>query len=153
MKRANIVSSIFLLIIAILIFGSSVKMQYLTKDGVPGPGFMPLWTSVFIGIVALLILYMNIVRNKPDSDKNPEFDKKFWLNSVKVLGVSAACLLITKLTGMLAAIGLMTGFLSWLFGTKSTKTNILLVIIPPVVFYFVFQVGLEIIFPKGLLGF
>lgn len=153
MRRANTITAILMLLFASYVFVDSIHMEYITKDNVPGPGFIPLWTGVLIAVVALLVLFYNVILNKPDSTESPKFDRKFWENSLKVIGGSAVSLLLVKLLGMLISIGLLTGFLSWTLGTKSWKINLLLMILTPVFFYFVFQQALEVNFPQGMFGF
>ncbi|HWJ02290.1 MAG TPA: tripartite tricarboxylate transporter TctB family protein [Verrucomicrobiae bacterium] len=153
MKRANIITAILMLIFAGYVFIDSIRMEYLTVDKVPGPGFIPLWIAVLIAVIALLILIYNLALNRPDTDKNPSFDRKFLFNTLKVIGGSALSMMLVKPLGMLVSIGLLTGFLAWSMGTKGWKTNLLLSILTPVFFYLIFQQGLEVNFPKGLFGF
>jgi putative tricarboxylic transport membrane protein len=153
MRRANIITAILMLMFAGYVFIDSIRMEYMTSDKVPGPGFIPLWIAILIGIVSLLILLFNAVINRSDTDKSPRFNLRFFSNTLKVIGGSSLSMICVKFLGMLISIGLLTGFLSWSMGTKGWKTNLLLTVLTPVFFYLIFQKALEVNFPQGIFGF
>lgn len=152
MRRANIVTSLVVLVIAAYIMYEAISMDYIL-DNVPGPGFIPLWTGGLMALIALVMLYRNAVLNKPESSKPPGFNRDFWRISGIVIGGSAAGMLLVYVIGMLAALGVLTGFLSWALGTKSKVTNVVLAVATSVVFWLLFEVALEVSFPKGIMGF
>lgn len=126
-------------------------MKYL-DDGVPGPGFWPIWVAILIGGLSLILLY-GAIRSRPDSTSKPVFTKEFWRNSAIVIGGSAIIMLLVQFIGMLAGIGILVGFLSWMMGTKSYRTNVALAVLSPVFFWLVFEKALDVRLPIGLLGF
>ncbi|MBZ4654436.1 MAG: hypothetical protein JG781_1777 [Peptococcaceae bacterium] len=152
MKGANIITSIVLLLFGAYVIWDAIKMEYII-DNVPGPGFLPLWTGIFIIGLAFLMLYNNTLGNKPDSTKDPSFDKTFLRNVLVVIGSSTLAMVLVKVVGMLVAIGLLTGFLSWATGTKNMKVNAALTVVTPFIFWLVFEKALEVNFPNGLFGF
>jgi hypothetical protein len=152
MRRANIVSGVLVLVIAVYIIYEAITMQY-TIDNVPGPGFIPFWAGALMALIALIMLYKNGILRQPETEKGPGFTKQSCRNVGIVIGGSTIGMLLVYVLGMLPAMGLLTGFLSWMLGTKSKVTNIALAILTPIVFWIMFEVALEVNFPKGLLGF
>jgi len=151
MRRADIITSLAILIISLYFIWDAVRMEYVI-DGVPGPGFFPVWIAILMSVVALFILY-GAVRDKSSAGKKPIFNQKFWRNTGIVIGGSVLAMLFIDTIGMLAAVGLLTGFLSWALGTKSYKTNLALAVFTPLVFWLIFEHALQVNLPKGLLGF
>jgi hypothetical protein len=91
MRRADIITSLAILIISLYFIWDAVRMEYVI-DGVPGPGFFPVWIAILMSVVALFILY-GAVRDKSRAGKKPIFNKKFGRNTGIIIGGSllAAC--------------------------------------------------------------
>lgn len=153
MRKANIITSLIFVTCSLYIMVQSLGMEYMDKDGVPGPGFVPMWAGALIGMLSLLMLYMNTIGNRPDSNKEQVFDKRFVKNAATLLGASAIAMALVPVLGMLTCIGLLTGYLSRALGTKNIKANIAMAVLTPVAFWLVFTLALEVRFPEGLLGF
>lgn len=153
MKKANIITSLVLLVMSVYIVIMSYGYGYHDEEGLPAAGFVPLWTGAMIGLLSLIMLYSNTIGNRPDSNKTKVFDKRFYKNLLVLLGSSIVAMLLVPVIGMLAAIGLLTGYISWALGTKNMKMNIALMVLTPVAFWLVFSKLLEIQFPAGIFGF
>jgi hypothetical protein len=138
-------------VISLYFIWDAISMEYVI-DGVPGPGFFPLWIAILMGVIALFILY-DAARNKSEENKKPIFNKKFWRNTGIVIGGSVISMLLMYIIGVLAAVGLLTGFLSWALGTKGYKINLSLTVFTPLAFWLIFEQALQVNLPKGLLGF
>lgn len=151
MRRADIVIGLLLLFGSLYLIFDASKMNYLS-DGVPGPGFWPIWVAIMICAMALLLL-VGSIRSQPKAASKPVFTKEFWRNSAIVIGGSAVAMLLVQFIGMLAGIGILVGFLSWALGTKSYKMNMALLIISPFFFWLVFEKALDVRLPASLLGF
>ena len=151
MRRANIVSCILVLLLAIYIMVQAVSLEYMIESA-PGPGFLPMWTAVFMILIAGILLYSTTFGIKGESTPTPVFKKESISIILTVIGGSVGCMLITYLLGMLVAIGLMIGFLSRALGYKYWRTNISLALLTPVAFWIIFQLGLQVELPSGLLG-
>lgn len=151
MWRANIITGLLLLFASFYLIVDAGRMTYFI-DGVPGPGFWPIWVAILICGLALLLLY-GAVRDRSNVILKPVFNKEFWRNSAIVIGGSAVAMLLVQFIGMLAGIGILIGFLSWALGTKSYKTNVALAVISPIFFWLVFEKALDVRLPTGLFGF
>lgn len=152
-RKANIITSLVLIGISLAIMLHSLQLGYHDGEGLPGPGFVPLWAGALIGILALMLLYANTLGNRSDSAKQTVFDKKFARNVAVLIGSSALALALSKLVGMLVAIGLLAGYLSRALGVKKLTTNIAMTVLTPLAFWLVFGMLLEVRFPAGIFGF
>lgn len=153
MRKENIVTSIVLLIVSAYIIMQSIGMEYKNEDGIPGPGFIPLWAGAILGFLSLLNLYQNMFGTGAKDTKKAIFDKQFFQSVAKLLGASVVAMSLVKFLGMLTCIGLLTGYLSRILGLKKSKVNIAIAVLTPAVFWLVFSVGLEMRLPEGPLGF
>ena len=151
MRRANIISCLLMLLLAIYIIMQAIRMEY-TIETAPGPGFLPMWTAVLMILIAGILLYKNTLGSKGQPAQEPVFNKTSLSIILTVIGSSIGCMLITYVLGMLAAIGLMTGFLSRALGYKNWRSNITLAVLTPVAFWIIFQLGLQVDLPSGFLG-
>lgn len=152
MRQADIVTGVLLLGAAIFLVIDASQMPYMTEDGVPGPGFWPLWIALCIGLLSLLLLFQAL-RNRSQTYGQPVITRVFWRNALVVIGGSAVAMALVPLIGMLVAVGLLVGFLSWALGTRRPRTNLLLVVLSPLCFLLVFEKGLDVQLPVGLFGF
>jgi len=56
MKRPNQIAAVVLILFSIFTAREALDMTYDTPLG-PGPGFFPLWISIFVGILSAIMLY------------------------------------------------------------------------------------------------
>jgi len=150
MRIANRIASILLFSFGIYVFVQALKFDYMV-DGTPGPGFLPFWVGLSISLVALIPLVRTFTKFASKL-ANP-FQKGDFKNFFIVIGTSVGVILVTPLTGLLIALGLMVGVICKLMGTESWKMVIGLAVISPVVLYVIFDVILGVPLPKGILGF
>ncbi len=102
MKIADRIGGVLLLALAAYVFSQAWTWEY-SADGVPGPGFAPIWISLLIGIAAVAVLIRSwrfplagpLVENLPGLRRSAGF----------LLGMVATSALIPVL-GMSLALGL-----------------------------------------------
>ncbi|MHC1758647.1 MAG: tripartite tricarboxylate transporter TctB family protein [Negativicutes bacterium] len=152
MRKADIVTSCVLVVLASIGAVQSYGMQYMTEDGVPGPGFVPLWTCLLVILLSGIMLVASIRKIKSDANSTPVFDRTFYKSSLILLGASSIAMALVKPLGMLVCIGLLTGFLSRVLGHKHWPMNIALAVGTPIIFWLLFTFALEVRFPEGILG-
>lgn len=150
MRLANRITSILLFLFGIYVLVEALKFDYMV-EGTPGPGFLPFWVGLSISLLALIPLAKTFTQFASKL-VNP-FQKGDFKNFFIVIGSSIGVILITPLTGLLTALGLMVGVICKLLGTKSWKMVIGLTIVTPVALYLIFDVILGVPLPKGILGF
>ncbi len=136
MRMANRIASILLILFGLFITFQASKFDYMV-DGTPGPGFLPFWLGILIAVVALIPLiktFTGFASKLANPFKAGEF-KDFYI----VLGSAIVAAIITPVTGLLVALGLMVGTIAKLMGTKNWKTVIGLTVLTPVLLYGIFD--------------
>jgi len=145
MKRANQISALVLLVLALYIGLTALNLGYMEKN-VPGPGFTPFWISVFLGVFSLGILWES--RSLPGT-------AVFSPRALKVLAVltvvGAVTIVLSYVLGLLLSLTLLAGFIIRYLG-GSWKQTALTTVAVGVCFYFLFVRFLMVSFPTGLLG-
>src|SRR5512138_1814732 len=102
MKIADRLAGVALLAFAGYVFVVSRSMEFLTK-GVPGPGFMPFWVSLIMGISAVLILVKSGIKPLPG---RLIADRKVVWQTLAFAGAIIAIPLLVPLIGMIIALAL-----------------------------------------------
>lgn len=149
MRTADRIMSILILLLGVYVLVTSWGLQY-QLDDLPGPGFVPFWSG--LGMVALsLIILAGTFPRRAGSDTRP-FSRGSVRNMAASLGGCILMVALTGFTGLLVSLGLLTGFLARLWGTRSWVTTVLLAVILPVSLYLIFTVALSVSIPKGILG-
>lgn len=150
MRTANRVASILIILFAFVIIHQSLQFDYMV-EGTPGPGFLPLWLGIIIALVALIPLirtFTGFASKLANPFKAGEFTDFFI-----VLGSATVMAIITPITGLLVALGLMIGTIAKLMGTKDWKIVIGVAVLTPVFLYGIFDFVLGVPLPKGIFGF
>lgn len=151
MRRANQVSAVILLGLAVFLGLEGRRLSYWGAPGIPGPGFLPFWLAVALAVGAAGILV---------EGRGKAGDGAMWFPSREGMGrVAALAILVGLLAfaikplGMLLAVGLyLLAFLKmylpgrWpLIFFTATGT--------PLALYVIFERWLKIPLPRGFLGF
>lgn len=150
MKKFNIQSSLFLLIISILICIGSIQLS-LGSLRTPGPGLMPFLSGVLLGIFGILIFGEAMLKGSSEP-------RRFWESStgrVKALLTLSALLAYTfglNFLGFLLMTGLFVAFLLAVIGSEKWTTVILGGAFSTLASYLLFEVWLKLQFPKGIFG-
>lgn len=150
MKTLDLATSIGLILFGCFMIYSGFTLG-LSFKGVFGPGFLPLWIGIFLIILSSLQLLETL--KKRDNEKPNPFIKKEFKNFFIIILGSIGAFLITPFTGLLLALGIMAAFIAKLMGTKKTFTIIVVLIITPLVLYVIFDLGLGVPLPRGILRF
>ena len=145
-------SSIFWLVVSVLVSIEGVGMGIGTFQ-VPGPGFLPFWSALFVSALSLILLTVSIakrnVREKPERFRmGPEWRKVILVaSSLFVYG-----LVLPKIGFLITTFGLMLLFFSiiershLLIRTTSALVTVL-------VTYVAFSHWLGVPLPKGIFSF
>jgi len=150
MRIANRIVSFLIILSGLFLTFQSSKLDYMV-DGTPGPGFMPYWLGISIALVALIPAVKTFTKFASKL-ANP-FKAGDFSNFFIVIGSSTLVMIITPVTGLLVALGLMVGVIAKLMGTQSWKTVIGLTICTPVLLFGIFVKVLSVPLPKGIFGF
>jgi putative tricarboxylic transport membrane protein len=143
---------------AMLVLGAYIVRNALvygyTRDGVPGPGFFPLW----IGLGLVVLSAANLVRSLRGREVlASEFDVP---TLVKTVGITTTVLLFvvaSRWLGMLVAIGVAIPAIAFTIQPRGTArfavTIGIMAVVFPVLAYFLFAVYLRVPLVRGLFGF
>ncbi len=142
------VSALVLLIIALAIcFGSMATLSYGTYHS-PGPAFLPFWTGILIGAMALALLVQSIFQKT-------RLPQKLSSASLKKPGFALLALILYGLLfgvlGYFICNLLFMGFMVLLMEKKKWYTALGIGLVTALGFYVVFGIWLQVPLPRGIL--
>lgn len=149
MKIADRLGGFLLLAFAVYIHIGSRSMEF-AAAGVPGPGFVPFWISLFLGIAAILILIRSWRR--PLSGPLIADRTVLWRTVVFGLGMTVVVMLLPFL-GMILTLALFILFAVPLLGGRNRLHIAAAVFLIPAFVYCLFHFVLQIPLPVGPWGF
>jgi hypothetical protein len=145
MKIADRMGGVVLLAFAGYILITSLTMEYVT-EGVPGPGFLPFWTSLILGGAAVMILVNSW--KKPLKGLLMANRTVMWRTVIFGLGMAAMAFLIPYL-GMILTLVLFMLFAVPFLGARDKLKILASVVLVPLFVYVLFQFVLQIPLPVG----
>lgn len=152
MKKAEAIVAAGVLALGGWIMFEANRMPYLV-EGVPGPGFLPLWLALGILGTGLILLWQAIRPGIRIADVIAWPDATGWRNVGLVLGSLVAALLLLQPLGFLLTVTLFMAVVIFFLGIRSWITVICAPLLASIVLYLVFAVFLQVPLPKGVLAF
>lgn len=152
MKRRDRWSSLFWLVISILVCVEAVKIGVGTFQ-IPGPGFLPFWSGIFVGSLAIALLAISLWRGEEE-----EKIQRLWkgMEWKKVILVAASLfaygVVLPRLGFLITTFGLMLLLFSVIERSRlwiRASTALVTVLVT----YIAFSYWLGVPLPKGVLGF
>ncbi|MBP1724012.1 MAG: tripartite tricarboxylate transporter TctB family protein [Deltaproteobacteria bacterium] len=150
MRRYDLISSLFFLLCGLLIAASSLQMP-IGRLGEPGPGFLPLFIGILMGILSAALLIRSL--SVGTSGK-----KAFWLDRKQWPKVLATILALIVYGFALRPLGFslvtlfLLVFLFKVIGEMNWSVSIAGPLLTTSFFYLLFKVWLEVQLPVGPLG-
>jgi len=150
MKRTDLWSGIFWLLISTWVIGESIRFG-LGKWSAPGPGFVPFWSGLVLACFSFSLVIRNLLKKSLISEEN-RFEKIRWgkwgLTLASLLGYA---LLMESLGFILCTFIFMIVLLA--FVEPQRWLLVLLVgMASTIASYLIFQSWLKSQLPKGFLG-
>ena len=142
-------SSSLCLIIAALICTEAYRLD-LGSYNDPGPGFLPFWNGIALGILSLLMLGHSFAKN---SERSDAFKEILWKKVLFVLGYMVAYALVLEKIGFLITTFLFIIAAINTIAPKRWYIVAMVAVMTSLATYLVFQVWLKSQLPKGVLGF
>lgn len=149
MKIADRIGGFLLLAFAVYIHVGAWAMEYATA-GVPGPGFVPFWISLILGVAAVLILIGSWSR--PLSGRLIADRTVLWRTILFGLEMVAVVMLLPFL-GMVLTLALFILAAVPLLGARNRFHIAAAVVMVPGFVYCLFHFVLQIPLPAGPWGF
>jgi len=152
MNLRNQWSGLFWLVFSILVCVDAVRMGR-GSFHVPGPGFLPFWSGVGVGILAILLLVIGTLKKEQGVEIRSLWRGMNW-RTVILVSVSLViyCVLLPRLGFLITTLGLMTLLFSVIKRSRPW-IQVVTALVTVLVTYVTFYVWLGVQLPKGLFGF
>jgi putative tricarboxylic transport membrane protein len=145
-------SGLFWLIISISICVQSIRINIGTLHN-PGPGFLPFWAGVVLGIFSIVLLVTSILKGKGEKSISNLWKGMEWN---KVIIILASLFIYAILLHKLGYLITTSGLFVLLFGVMRRQRlwiPVVSAVITALLSYLIFYVWLGVQLPKGILGF
>ncbi len=148
----NQLSGLFWLGISIFVCVEALRNGIGTFQS-PGPGFLPFWSGVVLGVLACILVTVSLWMRKVDGKIMDIWKGVKWHNAVLVLvSLFLYAVLLPRMGYLIATFGLMT-LLYGMIGRPRLWIQILSAFVTVLVSYIVFHSWLKVLLPKGIFGF
>lgn len=147
--RADQISALLWIVVGVIVLLQSRELDYMAEYG-PGPGFLPFWLGV--GVIALglaLLAKATFLSNKDETVEIPTRHATYQL--ILVLAGILGLALLAETIGFLICIGLMFFFLLAAVERQGWKFSLIMGFSSALVFWIIFELGLDLRLPPGLL--
>jgi putative tricarboxylic transport membrane protein len=151
MKTLDQTSSLFWLLVSILVFGESLRIGIGTVHN-PGMGFITFGASGILGILSLALFLQSSFR-KEDVRQKPLFAGTSWPRILFVLLALTVYARIMPVLGYLISTFLLMSLLFWVLERKRIGFVLLYALLATFSTHLVFSKWLNCQFPHGLFGF
>jgi len=136
-------------IVGVVVIFQSWELDYMAEYG-PGPGFLPFWLGVgFISLGIALFVKAFFSGNRDETIAIPNRRATFQL--LLVLAAILGLALLAEKIGFIICIGLMFFFLLAFVERQGWRFSLVMGIGSALVFWIIFELGLELRLPSGLL--
>ena len=151
MKTLDQTSSLFWLLVSILVFAESLRIGIGTVQN-PGMGFMTFGASGILGILSLVV-FLQASGRKEDLRHKPLFAGTMWRRILFVLLVLTVYARVMPVLGYLISTFVLMSLLFWVLERKKIWFVLLYALLATLFTHLVFSKWLNCQFPQGLFGF
>lgn len=152
MNKAETVAGSVFVIIGIFIVLEAVKFPYFV-EGVPGPGFLPLWVSGGMISTGLVLVAKGVWPHLAVHEEITWPEAAGWRRVGLMLGALAVSLLMLNVLGFMVVTTLFMAVVVFGLGIRSWWMLATVPLAAAVGLYVLFAVWLRVPLPKGILGF
>ena len=152
MRQADMIGGLVAIFLGGVAIHQANRLEYWSSFG-PGPGFIPLWSGVFIALGGLWLMLQAWRRAKEAArDKDPGHQGRL----IQVAGVGALTMVLALAVDYvgfsLPTFAFLALLIGWI-GSHKLTTNLGVSAGLTATFYLVFGYFLEVPLPKGWIGF
>lgn len=151
MKTLDQTSSLFWLLVSILVFAESLRIGIGTVQN-PGMGFMTFGASAILGVLSLVLFFQSSSR-KEDVQHTPLFAGTSWPRILFVLLALTVYARVMPALGYLISTFLLMSLLFWVLERKRIRFVLFYALVATLLTHLVFSKWLNCQFPQGLFGF
>lgn len=154
MPRVDIILPAVLTAFGVVIMWQSMtQMDYFYADrGAPGPGFLPFWVALGVALLGFVAMTRAIVSPSGLAEGEEWPDRRAWKRIGLMLAGFLIFLLTINLLGFIVVTVIFLACVSYLLGMRSLTVLVPLSISMGILVHLIFNVGLRISLPIGLLG-
>lgn len=152
-RRADIIGSLIIIFFGIFAVTQAVQLEYWWKFG-PGPGFLPVWASIFLLLGGCILLIQSLRKSQPENAlaNDPQKIKRLInISAVAILTVLTAISIIY--IGFSISIFLFMALMVGVLGKYRWYVTLGTAAGTSLAFYLLFAIGLQVPLPKGIFGF
>lgn len=148
MYYANLITYSALSVGGIFIMINSIQLGY-RSSGMMGPGFFPFWIGLLLTALSIISIIKELISK--NNKKNESFASRTEIAlMLKIVIGASITIVISKVTGFLFALGILSGYMGIIFGIKKWSKIILLSVFIPGLLYLLFVLTFKVPIPKGL---
>lgn len=152
MKRADIIGGVIAILFGIFAITQAAQLDYWSRFG-PGPGFVPLWTSIIIAGGGIL-LTIQAIRKRVTAVSTLDGEKVKGLINVAIVALlSMIAAVMMSVVGFTASMFVYVAVLVGGIGKHKWHVGLLTGAITAISFYVVFARWLQVPLPTGIMGF
>lgn len=152
MNKAETAAGSVFVVLGVLVLLETLKFPYFL-EGVPGPGFLPLWVSFGIIGTGLVLTAQGIPRRLAPRDEIMWPDAAGWRRVGLMLGALAVSLLLLEMLGFMVTVTLFMAVVIFCLGVRSWRMLVSVPLLSAIGLYGIFAVWLRVPLPKGILAF
>lgn len=152
MNSHDQLSGFFWMAISIVVVCMSIQSGMGTFHE-PGPGFLPFWSGVILGVLAMILVVTSSLRKREGTRIRSLWAGRQWRNFILViLSLFIYATLLPRIGYLITTFGLMVLWYG-LIGRRRLWIQGAGALITALVTYLIFCVWLKIQLPKGIFGF
>jgi putative tricarboxylic transport membrane protein len=147
--RADQLSALLWMAGGILVLLQSRELDYMAEYG-PGPGFLPFWLGV--GVIALGFMLLAKATFRSEKSETTELPTRHATYQLILVCAGIFSLaLLADTVGFIICIGLLFFCLLFFVERRGWKFSLVMAIASPLALWLVFELGLDLRLPQGLL--
>ncbi len=152
MNKAETVVGAVVVALGVFILLEALKFPYFL-EGVPGPGFLPLWTS--FGVIGTgLVLAAKGMWRRPVPQEGIQWpEASGWRRVGLMFGALAVSLLLLEMLGFMVTTTLFMAVVVFCLGGRSWRVLASIPVLSAIGLYGIFAVWLRVPLPKGVFAF
>lgn len=151
MRRIYQISGCAILVFAGAVAYAAAQMRYFTSLG-PGPGFFPLWLSIALGVLAVLMILLATFSASEGMPSVPLVERQGYGRILVIISALAGATFALERIGFAPTMLLMNLFILRVMGRLGLPVTILVAAIGSFGVYYLFTEGLNVPLPAGILS-
>jgi putative tricarboxylic transport membrane protein len=151
MRRIYQISGCAILAFAGAVAYSAAKMRFSTSLG-PGPGFFPLWLSIALGLLALVMILSATFGVSEPMPSDFIVDRQGYGRILTIVAALAGATFALERIGFAPTMLVMNFFILRIMGRLSFLKTTLIAVIGSFGIYYLFTEGLHVPLPAGFLA-